>query len=113
MGKESERGLFGSLRGAAVRRAQKARAVKAKDAMTAQVLTISPYASVAEAARRMSDIGIKRLPVVKDDKLVGIVSRTDLVRAFVRSDDEIRHEIREDCSGERCGSRCLKPFTFR
>ena len=44
----------------------------------------------------MSDLGIKRLPVVQDDKLVGIVSRTDLVRAFVRSDDEIRREIRED-----------------
>ena len=44
----------------------------------------------------MSDRGVKRLPVVKDDKLVGIVSRTDLVRAFVRSDDEIRREIQED-----------------
>jgi CBS domain-containing protein len=44
----------------------------------------------------MSDLGIKRLPVVKDGELVGIVSRTDLVRAFVRSDDEIAREIRED-----------------
>ena len=44
----------------------------------------------------MSDLGIKRLPVVKDGQLVGIVSRTDLVRAFVRSDDEIRREIQED-----------------
>jgi len=64
--------------------------------MTTPVVTISPHTSVAEAARRMSDLGIKRLPVVRDDKLVGIVSRTDLVRAFVRSDDEIRREIRED-----------------
>jgi CBS domain-containing protein len=76
--------------------ARKARALKVKDAMTAPVVTISPYASVAEAARRMSDLGIKRLPVVKDGELVGIVSRTDLVRAFVRSDAEIAQEIKED-----------------
>ena len=95
-GPRDERGFFGWLRGADVKRAQKVRALKARDAMTAQVLTISPYASVAEAARRMSDLGIKRLPVVKDGRLVGIVSRTDLMRAFVRSDDEIRREIQED-----------------
>jgi CBS domain-containing protein len=76
--------------------ARKARALKVKDAMTAPVVTISPYASVAEAARRMSDLGIKRLPVVKDGELVGLVSRTDLVRAFVRSDAEIAQEIKED-----------------
>jgi CBS domain-containing protein len=87
---------LGWLRGAEAKRARKARALKAKDAMTTQVVTISPYASVAEAARRMSDHGIKRLPVVRDGDLVGIVSRTDLVRAFVRSDDEIRREISED-----------------
>jgi CBS domain-containing protein len=96
-GPRDESSPLGWLRGAAAKRArQKARALKVRDAMTMQVLTISPYASVAEAARRMSDLGIKRLPVVKDDKLVGIVSRTDLVRAFVRSDEEIRQEIRED-----------------
>jgi CBS domain-containing protein len=44
----------------------------------------------------MSDLGVKRLPVVRDDELVGIVSRTDLVRAFVRSDAEIAREIKED-----------------
>jgi CBS domain-containing protein len=87
---------FGWPGGTEAKRARKSRALTVKDAMTTQVVTISPYASVAEAARRMSDLGIKRLPVVKDGDLVGIVSRTDLVRAFVRSDDEIRREIRED-----------------
>jgi CBS domain-containing protein len=95
-GPRDDRHFFGLLRGADVKRAEKARALKAKDAMTAQVFTISPYASVAEAARRMSDLGIKRLPVVKDGRLVGIVSRTDLMRAFVRPDDEVRREIQED-----------------
>lgn len=75
---------------------RKADATKVGDAMTSPVVTISPSASVAEAARTMAELGIKRLPVVRNGALVGIVSRTDLVRAFVRSDADIRREIRED-----------------
>jgi len=86
-------GIIGRVRGTDASRAQKVRALTVKDAMTAPV---SQYASVAEAARRMSDHGIKRLPVVKDGELVGIISRTDLVRAFVRSDEQIAAEIRDD-----------------
>ena len=44
----------------------------------------------------MVDRGVNRLPVVDGGKLVGIVTRADLVRAFVRSDAEIEREIRED-----------------
>ncbi len=44
----------------------------------------------------MTEHGINRLPVLKGDELVGIVTRTDLVRAFVRSDEEIRREIVEE-----------------
>ena len=44
----------------------------------------------------MSEHGINRLPVLRRDELVGIVTRTDLVRAFVRSDEDIRREIREE-----------------
>jgi CBS domain-containing protein len=95
-GPRDDERFLGRLRKAEARTAQKARALKVRDAMTTPVVTISPHASVAEAARRMSDLGIKRLPVVKDEQLVGIVSSTDLVRAFVRPDDEIRREIRED-----------------
>ena len=89
-------GIIGRVRGTDASRAQKVRALTVKDAMTAPVVTISQYASVAEAARRMSDHGIKRLPVVKDGELVGIISRTDLIRAFVRSDEQIAAEIRDD-----------------
>jgi CBS domain-containing protein len=95
-GPRDESGFVARLRGTDAKGAQKARALKVRDAMTTPVVTISPYASVAEAARRMSDLGIKRLPVMRNDELVGIVSRTDLVRAFVRSDEEITREIRED-----------------
>jgi CBS domain-containing protein len=74
----------------------KALAVKVHEAMTAPAITVSQHSSVAEAARLMSEHGINRLPVLRRDELVGIVTRTDLVRAFVRSDEEIRREIREE-----------------
>ena len=45
----------------------------------------------------MIEEGVNRLPVVDDEeRLIGIVTRADLVRAFVRSDDEVEQEIRED-----------------
>lgn len=78
------------------KKSTKARAVKVHDAMTAPAITIPAYCSVSEAARLMSEHGVNRLPVIGTHELVGIVTRTDLVRAFVRSDQDIRHEIRED-----------------
>jgi CBS domain-containing protein len=95
-GPRDEKHRFLGLQGKDAKTARKARALTVRDAMTTPVVTISPYTSVAEAARRMSDLGIKRLPVVRNDELVGIVSRTDLLRAFVRTDAEIRREIGED-----------------
>jgi CBS domain-containing protein len=68
----------------------------AADAMTSPALTVRPGQSTADAARIMVDQRINRIPVVADGKLVGIVSRADLVRAFTRSDAEIEREIRED-----------------
>ncbi len=73
---------------------QKART--AGDAMTSPAITIGPESSVAQAAGMMIDAGINRLPVVEDGKLVGIVTRADLVRAFSRSDTVLEREIRED-----------------
>jgi CBS domain-containing protein len=74
----------------------KVRARTAGEAMTAPALTVRPTQDVSEAARAMVDHVINRVPVVSDDRLVGIVSRADVVRAFIRSDEEIEHEIRED-----------------
>jgi signal-transduction protein with cAMP-binding, CBS, and nucleotidyltransferase domain len=65
------------------------------DAMTAPARTIVGSRSVTEAARLMTEEAINRLPVVEEGRLVGIVTRADLVRAFVRSDAELAGEIRD------------------
>jgi CBS domain-containing protein len=75
----------------------KAAATAARDLMTVAVVSIPPEATVAEAARRMHRAGVKRLPVVdQGGRLVGIVSRADLLRVFNRPDQAIRREIIDD-----------------
>ena len=66
------------------------------EAMTAPAVTIEPDRPVALAATRMVERDVNRLPVVDEGKLVGIVTRADLIRAFVRTDAEIAQEIRDD-----------------
>jgi CBS domain-containing protein len=69
----------------------------AAELMTRPAVTIAPEASLGEAARLMSDHVIKRLPVVgQDGRIVGIASRSDLLKIFLRSDAEIARDIRED-----------------
>jgi CBS domain-containing protein len=80
----------------AVAEAGKLAARTAGEAMTAPAVTVAPWQSVAAAARLMLDAKVKRLPVVEDGRLVGIVTRADLVRAFARSDDAIVREIQEE-----------------
>jgi CBS domain-containing protein len=82
---------------------EKYRARDAADAMTTPAVTIRPTRSVSEAASLMIDRGVNRLPVVDPHgRLVGIVTRADLVRAFVRDDAEIESEIREDVVLKTC-----------
>jgi CBS domain/BON domain len=64
--------------------------------MTHPAVTIEPQRTVAEAARLMVARSVNRLPVVCDARLIGIVTRADLVRAFARTDEELEHEIRDD-----------------
>lgn len=68
----------------------------AGEAMTRPAITITPMRPVAAAAALMLEHGVNRLPVVRHDRLVGIVTRADLVRAFRRTDEEIAREIRQD-----------------
>ena len=61
----------------------KATALTAGQLMTTAVLTATPYEHIREAAQRMLDHEVKRLPVLDGGELVGIVSRRDLVRSIL------------------------------
>jgi CBS domain-containing protein len=64
--------------------------------MTAPAITIGPDATIPAAARLMNTHHVRRLPVVDEDrKLVGIVSRRDLLSVFLRPDADIVHDIRQ------------------
>jgi len=75
----------------------KAEATVARDLMTSPAVTVGPGDDVVRAARLMEDRKVKRLPVVDEDgRLLGILSRHDLLGLFTRPDAEIRSEILED-----------------
>ncbi len=56
----------------------------AKEVMTKEVVTIDPEADISELAELIEDKHINPVPVVKNGKLVGIVSRADIVRLLAR-----------------------------
>ncbi|OKJ18079.1 hypothetical protein AMK23_35855 [Streptomyces sp. CB02130] len=65
--------------------------------MSRPVVVARPEWSVVRAARVMERARIKRLPVIDDDeRLVGVLSRSDLVQLFLRRDRAIQEEIVED-----------------
>jgi CBS domain-containing protein len=72
-------------------------AVTVGDAMSSPARTVLADRTVADAATLMLEENVNRLPVVDaDGVLIGLVSRGDLVRAFVRSDEEVLKEIEDD-----------------
>ena len=92
---------------------RKAHGLVAEDVMSQPVITILPGTPVEEIAYLMTERHIKRIPVVEDERLVGIVSRADVLRAAYerilalhgeepepRSDEEIVTTLIETLSGE-------------
>jgi CBS domain-containing protein len=68
----------------------------AAELMTTPVLTIGPDASITLAARRLAENRVRRLFVVDTDgRLVGVLSRRDLLGMFLRSDEDILADIQE------------------
>ena len=63
--------------------------------MSSPAITVMPIWTVAGAAALMLDKHVNRLPVVRANRLVGIVTRADIVRAFARLDEAIRLEVAE------------------
>jgi CBS-domain-containing membrane protein len=79
----------------------KAASLTAAELMTTPAVTVGPEELVATAARRMYDRRVKRLPVVDHSgALVGIVTRADLLKVFLRSDDELRFDVLDHVSGD-------------
>ena len=62
---------------------------RARDLMTRDVVTATERTSAAEIADLVSKHHIKRVPILRDGKLVGVVSRADLVRALARSPEAL------------------------
>jgi CBS domain-containing protein len=75
----------------------KAGAVTAGELMTTPAVTARPNTTLAQAARTMAQSRVKRLPVV-DDKgmLEGVVSRADLLKVFLRADEDLAEEVRRE-----------------
>jgi CBS domain-containing protein len=75
----------------------KAGAVSAGELMTSPALTVQADATLAQAARTMARAKVKRLPVVDElGMLQGIVSRADLLKVFLRDDEDIAEEVRRE-----------------
>ncbi|MFD9078397.1 CBS domain-containing protein [Streptomyces erythrochromogenes] len=73
-----------------------AHAATAEQLMTRPAVTVTKDATIPTAARLMARRHLKRLPVVDGEgRLVGVVSRGDLLKVFLRPDEDIGAEIRE------------------
>ncbi|MEX1126699.1 MAG: CBS domain-containing protein [Acidimicrobiia bacterium] len=71
------------------------------DVMSTNLIVLGPEADHAEAARMMQSGGVKRIPVVGEDgRVVGLVSRSDILRVFARTDQEILEEIQGHLIGK-------------
>jgi CBS domain-containing protein len=73
----------------------KLRGTTAGAVMTSPATTIDPDRELTDAALLMSSKGVKRLPVVEGGRLIGIVTRADIVRAFARTDEELLQLARQ------------------
>ena len=98
----------GWTRGARDRRT-KAHAQTAAGLMSTPAVSVTPDAPLAAAARLMRKRSVKRLPVVEHGRLVGIVSRADVLTTYLRTDADIRSDVIE---GIVRGSMWLDPLNF-
>ena len=105
-------GMPGMIAGILRRKEQeKARGITAGDLMTSPAITVAPEDTVEHAARLMHARKVKRLPVTgADGRLVGIISRADVLAVFDRPDAEIRKEIVADVLREEFA---LDPKDFK
>jgi CBS domain-containing protein len=65
----------------------------ARQVMSSEVVCLSEDADAADAARLMLERGVKRIPVVSEDRVTGIISRRDLLKVLARPDEEVLADI--------------------
>ncbi|MEW2582944.1 CBS domain-containing protein [Streptomyces virginiae] len=79
-------------------------ATTAEQLMTSPAITACPEWSVVRAARVMQRHQVKRLPVIGvDGRVIGVLSRSDLIQLFLRHDHAIQVEILEDVLSRTLG----------
>jgi CBS domain-containing protein len=93
---QPERGLFHSvfrplLSGDELRRRA---ATSVREAMTSPAITIEANRPVRDAATLMVERNVNRLPVIEDGQLVGMLTRADLVHAYLQRDDDVLRTVR-------------------
>ena len=71
-------------------------ATTAAETMSAPAVTIDADRPLREAAAVMIDRSVNRLPVTSTGRMIGIITRADLVRAYLRLDQEIVHAVNEE-----------------
>ncbi|MFF4733825.1 CBS domain-containing protein [Streptomyces mirabilis] len=75
----------------------KAGALTAGELMSSPAITVQANATLAEAARIMAHEKVKRLPVIDEAGLLqGVISRADLLKVFLRKDEDIAEEVRRE-----------------
>ena len=93
------------------------------DVMTRDVITASPETSVADLAALLEKNSIKRVPIIKDKRIVGIVSRANLLQGLAslkdkapqaRADDSaIRDNVMKKLANERWARPALLSVTVQ
>ncbi|WP_330275867.1 CBS domain-containing protein [Lentzea sp. NBC_00516] len=97
-GTEEAPGVF--ARSAVKHRWEQASGLTARDIMTTPVKSVAPDLAASAAARELAAAGVRRLFVMDDDgALVGVLSRRDLLKLFLREDDELKTVIRDEIFG--------------
>ncbi len=96
---------------------------RVEDAMTRQVVTVTEETPIEEVVRLMEQHRIKRVPVMRDREIVGIVSRANLLRGFAHQPDQppdtkpddmaIRAQIIAELMKHRWGDRAPVDIVVR
>lgn len=75
-------------------------ATTARDLMTTDVVTAGEDARMRDLAHLMLTRNINRVPVLRDERLVGIVTRADVLKVFVRGDDALVETVRDTLAND-------------